>query len=328
MDDKLVVVPPSFEIVPDDLSITKRIEISGRLCYKSEDKMTDISAPGFCRAMINHEHNSVLEMAVLTLHLSGVSPSAMNFFMKTERKYVVVNKLQTENELIVTGSIRSFREGFALNPRDAVWRAMFLFLLSKHPLFFEDLEHLSHAGNSSVYVEKVPLLTIDKIQNQKFAARHRYVAVRFIVNRAVTHEIVRHRPCAFLQESQRYCRYSEKKFGERVTFIAPCFFKKGTPEYAEWEKAMLLTEDIYLQLLKTSTPQAARTVLPNSCKTEIIVYASLAQWHHIFHMRAINKAAEPSMREIMIPVHKKFKEMFPFQNFGNPLRMPEGWIKK
>jgi thymidylate synthase (FAD) len=67
---------------------------------------------------------------------------------------------------------------------------------------------------------------------------------------------------------------------------------------------------MYLQLLETSTPQAARTVLPNSCKTEIIVYANLAEWLHIFRLRT-TKAAEPSMREVMIPLQQDFRKRFP-----------------
>ena len=73
---------------------------------------------------------------------------------------------------------------------------------------------------------------------------------------------------------------------------------------------MQKTEKIYLELLKTSSPQAARTVLPNSCKTEIIVFANLLQWQHIFRLRT-PPAAEPSMREIMIPLHAEFVKMFP-----------------
>ncbi|HDL98480.1 MAG TPA: FAD-dependent thymidylate synthase, partial [Desulfobacteraceae bacterium] len=74
-------------------------------------------------------------------------------------------------------------------------------------------------------------------------------------------------------------------------------------------KAMEDSERTYLQLLATSSPQAARTVLPNSCKTEIIVYANLAEWRHIFNLRT-TKAAEPSMREVMIPLQADFRERF------------------
>ena len=151
--------------------------------------------------------------------------------------------------------------------------------------------------------------TISTTCRRNCGSKHRHVGVKFIVNRAVTHEIVRHRPCSFLQESQRYCRYSENKFGGEVTFIKPMFYEEGTPEYDMWKKAMEDTEQIYLKLLETSTPQAARTVLPNSCKTELIVYANLQEWKHIFKLRT-TKAAEPSMREVMIPLHAELQNTF------------------
>jgi thymidylate synthase (FAD) len=88
------------------------------------------------------------------------------------------------------------------------------------------------------------------------------------------------------------------------------FFNEDTEEYSLWEKAMLDTEEIYLKLLETSSPQAARTVLPNSCKTEIITFANLLEWLHIFKLRT-SKGAEPSMREVMIPLLHKFQEKYP-----------------
>jgi thymidylate synthase (FAD) len=88
------------------------------------------------------------------------------------------------------------------------------------------------------------------------------------------------------------------------------FFEKGTAEYSLWQQAMEETERLYLKLLETSTPQAARTVLPNSCKTEIIMYCNLAEWKHIFSLRT-TQAAEPSMREIMIPLAAEFRTRYP-----------------
>jgi thymidylate synthase (FAD) len=88
------------------------------------------------------------------------------------------------------------------------------------------------------------------------------------------------------------------------------FFKDGSEEYSLWEKAMQETEKIYLKLLETASPQAARTVLPNSCKTELITFANLLEWLHIFKLRT-SKGAEPSMREVMIPLLHKFQEKYP-----------------
>jgi len=160
-----------------------------------------------------------------------------------------------------------------------------------------------------VLVEKVPLETVDAFPAD-LLAKHRHVAVLFVVNRAITHEIVRHRPVSYLQESQRYCRYSQDKFGNEVTFIRPMFFPENSQEYALWERAMQETEKTYLKLLETSSPQAARTVLPNSCKTELITMANLLEWLHIFKLRT-SKGAEPSMREVMIPLFYKFQEKYP-----------------
>lgn len=150
---------------------------------------------------------------------------------------------------------------------------------------------------------------VDKFEGEQLAL-HRYLGVRFIVNRAVTHELVRHRPCAFLQESQRYCRYSADKFGNEVTFIQPLFYTEGSTEFKQWKQAMETTEKIYLELLNTSTPQAARTVLPNACKTEIIVYTNLAEWRHILALRT-PKNADPSMQEVMVPLQQELQSLYP-----------------
>ena len=83
--------------------------------------------------------------------------------------------------------------------------------------------------------KKVPLEEVEELAAE-LLLRHRFVGVKFFVNRAVTHEIVRHRPCSFLQESQRYCRYSQDKFENQVTFIKPMFYQEGTQEYGLWVK--------------------------------------------------------------------------------------------
>jgi thymidylate synthase (FAD) len=88
------------------------------------------------------------------------------------------------------------------------------------------------------------------------------------------------------------------------------FYEEGAEGYRLWEEAMVETEKLYVKLLETSSPQAARTVLPNSCKTELIVYANLLQWSHMFRLRT-SKGADPSMREVMIPLLGDFKNEFP-----------------
>jgi thymidylate synthase (FAD) len=305
------VIAPYFEIL-DDLdqqSLAVRIEVCGRICYKSEDKISPESAEPFIRGIIKHGHNSVTEMAVLTLRVVYDSESIAIPFFKLLPKFLLIDRVD-KKELLITGSVRAFRELYQANSSVKMVKAITEFLARKHPLFYEDL--LPKRGimeQERVKVEKVPLAEVDQLSDD-FFARHRHIAVKFFVNRAITHEIVRHRPVSYLQESQRYCRYSQDKFGSQVTFIKPMFFKEGSEEYRLWEEAMIDTEKIYLKLLKTSTPQAARTVLPNSCKTELITYANLLEWLHIFKLRTA-KGAEPSMREIMNPLLLEFQKMFP-----------------
>jgi thymidylate synthase (FAD) len=143
---------------------------------------------------------------------------------------------------------------------------------------------------------------------------HAQLSMRFICDRGVTHEIVRHRLFSFAQESTRYCNYSKTNVG--VKFIIPCWLKLkegiheinmlpevgeviDTPEDA-WLYAMYHAERFYLGLLANGwTPQQARSVLPNSLKTEIIVTGNLREWRHFFKLRTA-KAAHPQMREVAI----------------------------
>lgn len=148
---------------------------------------------------------------------------------------------------------------------------------------------------------------------------HVSVTVHFIVDRGVSHELVRHRLCSFSQESTRYCNY-----GGGVTFILPPWVDIEPGDYPvnaemprcdslslQWYASMYSAETVYLHLLAGGwTPQQARSVLPNSLKTEIVVTANLREWRHIFELRAA-KAAHPQMREVMMPLLKDFQEVLP-----------------
>ena len=115
---------------------------------------------------------------------------------------------------------------------------------------------------------------------------HANITVKFICDRGVSHELVRHRLMAISQESTRYCRYSDDKFGRELNFIKPCFWNEDSPEYRLWFKSMECAELIYMNLLNSgSTAQQARSVLPNSLKTELVVTANLREWLHIMNLR-------------------------------------------
>ena len=141
---------------------------------------------------------------------------------------------------------------------------------------------------------------------------HSSLSIKFIVDRGVSHELVRHRIASFAQESTRYCNYSKDKFDNGVTFIKPFFFEEGTEEYEEWKCVMGDAEQSYLWLINEcgATPQEARSVLPNSTKTEISITANYREWRNFFKLRTA-KAAHPQMRQVTIPLLNELKEKLP-----------------
>lgn len=156
---------------------------------------------------------------------------------------------------------------------------------------------------------------------------HQSLSVRFICDRGVSHELVRHRLASFSQESTRYVNYSKGEFGKELTFIIPNWIDDEQIELVQklneynftkvlnstkfWYFAISECSQNYLQLLKEGwTPQQARSVLPNSLKTEIVVTANLREWRAILKQRT-SKAAHPQMRELMCPLLEELKEKLP-----------------
>lgn len=136
---------------------------------------------------------------------------------------------------------------------------------------------------------------------------HEKVTVRVICDRGVTHEIVRHRIGSYSQESTRYCNYRSR--GMQV--IEPFFFVGDDKKYRIWLNTMQACEDAYNALIKAgATPQEARSVLPNSLKTEIVITYNLREWRHFFTLRC-SKRAHPQMREIAVPLLQEFKRRIP-----------------
>jgi len=140
---------------------------------------------------------------------------------------------------------------------------------------------------------------------------HEKVSVRIICDRGVTHEIVRHRIGSYSQESTRYCNYSTDSFGNQITCIFPNFWKDDQSKLDIWIAAMEFAEKSYFMLINAgATPQEARSVLPNSLKTEIVVTYNLREWRHFFKLRT-SGAAHPQMREVALELLAKFKSLIP-----------------
>jgi len=191
----------------------------------------------------------------------------------------------------------------------------------------------SEGSGSATLIRKI----VDR--GHESVIEHEKITVRFICDRGVTHEVVRHRIASYTQESTRFCNYSQGRFGSEIKVIEPLFFDRrgkvkavDVPsgvfsdsgslvfstkvyplnEFDVWWLAMLFAEWAYLALTKGfgRTPQEARSVLPNSLKTEIVITYNLREWRHFFRLRCA-KDAHPQMREITIPLLQEFQEHMP-----------------
>ena len=147
---------------------------------------------------------------------------------------------------------------------------------------------------------------------------HGSITVKFICDRGVTHEIVRHRIASYSQESTRYCNYVKEKFGSQITCIdlATGFRYDLSDEtdrkkYEVWQRAMENAERSYFQMIELgATPQEARSVLPNSLKTELVATMNLREWRHFFRLRT-DAAAHPQCREVAQMLLERFAKDYP-----------------
>ena len=140
---------------------------------------------------------------------------------------------------------------------------------------------------------------------------HASLTVRFTCDRGVSHEIVRHRLAAYCQESTRYCNYSKDGFGGEITVIKPMSFDCSDAPYRIWKRSCENAEVAYFDLLNEGcTPQEARSVLPNSLKTEVVMTADLREWRHFLKLRC-SQAAHPDMRVIANFLLQECKKRYP-----------------
>ena len=137
---------------------------------------------------------------------------------------------------------------------------------------------------------------------------HEIVSVKLVCDRGVSHELVRHRLAAYSQESTRYCDYRKHDDDNEpgISVIRPFFYPKDSDNYALWYAAMKDADRAYMSLRHNgSSPQEARSVLPNSLKTEVVSTMNLREWRHVFEVRC-SKAAHPQMRQMMLPLLDHF----------------------
>lgn len=296
------VINPSIEVMRTGLELEpiqpeQFIEKVGRTCYKSEDKITDISAAKFVSALIARGHEAMIE------HFSLIFKTDAYWYEVIKEDYEILlhnidipnreplkpllrfTDCQGENgedRCIISANMRAWRDytkacikGFGFIP------PYMYGIIKCDPLFFPE------------YLEWVPVAIVNDIlmpiEVRELTAEerkiHQDVTVKFICDRGVSHEIVRHRAASFAQESTRYCNYGLDKFGNEITVIKPSW-NCGLDVYGWWLGACGEAENRYFKMLAEGcTPQEARSVLPSSLKTEVIMTGNLNCWNHFFSLR-------------------------------------------
>lgn len=295
------LIKANFNIIEQGPSIDgiyKIIEQAGRVCYKSEDKITETSAKEFVERMVKSGHGAMLEHGTVYLLLNMAS--RQQYFKYCSNPYSVANS---------TGEAEK-----------GTWLG---FVTTNYRVLVENnwLDDLQYICEPTEFHEK-------------------RITVKFICDRGVSHEFVRHRVFSFAQESTRYCNYSNKdKFGNEVTFIIPCWvdvpegkytnISKQSSEDGEYKQIMLHENNInaypltttpegrflwhclwsehdYFDLLEQGwKPQQARAVLPNSLKTELVMTGFVSDWKHFFKLRDAG-SAHPQAYELAHPLHMEF----------------------
>ena len=288
------LIKPSYKIIEQEPGINgvyKMIEYAGRVCYKSEDKITEDSAKPFVDRMIKSGHGAMLEHGTVYMFMPiGCDKHdyhvAWKYHKNKYSKVIIRNEhfLLNKNGYYITTNLRVLVENG--------W-----------------LDDLKYICEPTGYHEK-------------------RACVHFVCDRGVSHEFVRHRVMSFAQESTRYCNYSKNKFDNELTFIIPSWCSNRDEIHivpdkydVDWNDKLIedfgneqgrlyiglvLAEKAYLDLLNIGwTPQQARAVLPNSLKTELVMTGFVSDWKYFFRLRC-DSAAHPQAKELAIPLREEF----------------------
>jgi len=292
------LIRPSFEIMQYDSNPLKQIELVARTCYKSENKIADDTAEVFVKKLYDRGHHAMLEFYPFYFH---IDKSRIDTIIHLNQSCYINGDFKCYNRYLnIYECSCNLRTAIMIHKYD---RSLGIAITIKYPnlaFLFNDEKGLE--------INSVKLVTDTEVSSELI-----YLTVRIICDRGVSHELVRHRMCSFAQESTRYCNYGK---GD-VTFIIPNWLQKfeftdDVPHpYLVWYDSMQDSEIAYKQLLNEGwAPQQARSILPNSLKTEIIVQAKLSEWKHIFEQRCA-KGAHPQMRELMIPLYNEVQHLYP-----------------
>lgn len=310
------IITPSYDFIDREnlMSPEQKIETVGRLCYKSEDKITDTSAEPFVRGLISRQHHAMLEHATLILGASEQAYKDIRFLCDEYE-----DEIQLPSFIRHTWCPQTRRHVLSANIR--AWRNLVKFstaLFSKfffpegfegflhaYPILFGDLAPVStHVRYGQVYQ-----LTPSDLISPKEKLAHHPLTVKFTVDIAVARELCRHRLASHAGSSTRYCDYANGKFGSEITVIAP---EESIDE--QFVRAARYAEEKYMaQRSEGKTPEIARSCLTLSTMCEHVMTATLGQWKAIFALRALDSTgkAHPQMKEVMLPLYQECVQTMP-----------------
>lgn len=304
------IIEPSANIMRHDVSPYEFVEKVGRTCYKSEDMITDGSAKKFVHNLIERGHWAMLEHETLYIETTyDFMSNLLTTFATVPDVFRFLNITWNVLGTVISGSFRAFYDLLENHP-DRVLNPLRALLSNNYPEVFGEYPD---ADKESMWTGCVKEITrhyfIWHYGDVKDTISHHLThTVRFVCDRGVSHELVRHRVASFAQESTRYCNYSKDKFGNEITVIRPYFFGSENDDsyrYRLWYNSCKHSENVYFTLLEDgSSPQEARSVLPNSLKTEIMITATEEEWQHIINLRYIGTtgAPHPQMKQVMAMV--------------------------
>lgn len=304
------IINAGFEVYPkDSITPTQYIEKIARVCYKSEDKITDGSSQRMMKSLYKHNHHAMLEHYIFTVRLNAEHLKVI--IEELNPSYLLITICKDGKYGYISGSARSLGEQYQIAVTSgktisatyllAIMNYIMIDKFSNTEAIFPDVSHTM----ADFYTYGKILADVKLVDPSTFPidsveyVTHNWISVKFTVDRGISHELTRHRNVSFAQESTRYCNYKDD-----CVFIQPCYWKNPSFEMINWEVACQMSEEMYHKFIRNGvTPQEARAVLPTSIKTEIIMTANIAQFIHIINLRALNSTgkAHPQMLEVMIP---------------------------
>lgn len=312
---QLILEPKVKEIEYEGLTPLSLIERVGRTCYKSTSEYTEETARKFFNMLASKGHYSMFEHANLVFQLNTsywfeevINCTAYDTELINALRYF--NVTQFGDRILISGSIRAFNECTIYPIRNLLWKCE---NDGEEIYHYDTTEHLTspcpYTGNLSGVRYIKDLNTLSNLTSDEVLA-HTYMTLDIECDRGITHELVRHRNCAFAQESTRYCNYTADKFGDDIYFMRPPEIAlKDLKKYEKMKQAYADSEKLYKELVTGGlAPEFARGILPTALKSEIVITANLKEWKHIIDLRY--KETTGKVHPHIKQVAKKAKEFY------------------